>query len=287
MNYKVLFNPLAGSVNDASFQTELSSALPNDTFEYYDLTKEDLAQFFAGVKEGEGVILVGGDGTINRFINDAQGLEIKVPVYYYAGGNGNDFWTDIGRVKGDTPVDMTEFLKNLPTVEVNGESKLFINGVGFGIDGYCCEVGDKLKAEGKDKINYAGIAIKGALGKFKPANAEITVDGVTQSFNKVWIAPTMNGRLYGGGMMPTPEQDRLNRDRTVSLCVVHGCGRLKVLILFPSLFKGAHIKKTKNVKILSGKKITVKFDRPCALQIDGETVLGVTEYTVTSAKYTD
>ena len=26
----------------------------------------------------------------------------------------------------------------------------------------------------------------------------------------------------------------------------------------------------------------MKFDRPCALQIDGETILGVTEYTVTS-----
>jgi hypothetical protein len=29
-----------------------------------------------------------------------------------------------------------------------------------------------------------------------------------------------------------------------------------------------------------GKKVTVKFARPVALQIDGETVLNVTEYTV-------
>ena len=34
------------------------------------------------------------------------------------------------------------------------------------------------------------------------------------------------------------------------------------------------------VKVFTGKEITVKFDRPCALQIDGETVLGVTEYKV-------
>ena len=31
--------------------------------------------------------------------------------------------------------------------------------------------------------------------------------------------------------------------------------------------------------ILTGKKITVKFDAPTALQIDGETITGVTEYT--------
>jgi hypothetical protein len=38
------------------------------------------------------------------------------------------------------------------------------------------------------------------------------------------------------------------------------------------------------VDIYEGKEITVKFDHPCALQIDGETILGVTEYTVRSAK---
>ena len=31
---------------------------------------------------------------------------------------------------------------------------------------------------------------------------------------------------------------------------------------------------------MTGKEITVKFDAPRALQVDGETVLGVSEYTV-------
>lgn len=283
MNYKVLYNPLAGNVNDTSFREELASALAGDKLEFYDITKVDYADFFKGFGEDEGVIVAGGDGTLNRFINDAYDPASNVPVYYYAAGNGNDFWTDIGRKKGDKPVDLKEFAKNLPTVEVNGKQYKFINGVGFGIDGYCCEVGDELKAEGKDKINYAGIAIKGLLFHFKPANAEVTVDGVTEQFKKVWIAPTMNGRYYGGGMMPTPAQDRLGREHTVSTCIFHRSGKLKTLMIFPSLFKGEHVKKTKFVKVLSGKKITVKFDKPCALQIDGETILGVTEYTVTSA----
>lgn len=49
---------------------------------------------------------------------------------------------------------------------------------------------------------------------------------------------------------------------------------------FPSIFKGEHIKKTNMVAVMSGKEVTVKFTRPTALQIDGETILGVTEYTV-------
>lgn len=34
---------------------------------------------------------------------------------------------------------------------------------------------------------------------------------------------------------------------------------------------------------MTGHEMTVKFDRPVALQIDGELVLNVTEYTVRSA----
>ncbi len=44
-----------------------------------------------------------------------------------------------------------------------------------------------------------------------------------------------------------------------------------------------NIKKEKIVKVIKGKEITVEFDRPCALQIDGETVLGVTSYSAVTA----
>ena len=42
----------------------------------------------------------------------------------------------------------------------------------------------------------------------------------------------------------------------------------------------------KAVEVKTGKVIQVKFDRPTALQIDGETVTGVTEYRVTAAGVT-
>ena len=80
-------------------------------------------------------------------------------------------------------------------------------------------------------------------------------------------------------MMPTPGQDRLG-DGRVRFMAFHGSGKLKTLMIFPSLFKGEHIKHTKYVTVIEGNEITVKFDAPCALQIDGETILDVTEYTV-------
>ena len=51
-------------------------------------------------------------------------------------------------------------------------------------------------------------------------------------------------------------------------------------MVFPSIFKGEHIKKKKVVKIFKGKNIEVSFNIPCALQVDGETILNVKKYKV-------
>ena len=88
----------------------------------------------------------------------------------------------------------------------------------------------------------------------------------------------MFGKHYGGGMMPTPDQDRHSESGELSLMVFHGSGRIKTLMIFPSIFKGEHVKNTKHVTVLTGKDITVEFDHPTALQIDGETISGVTKY---------
>ena len=92
----------------------------------------------------------------------------------------------------------------------------------------------------------------------------------------------MNGRYFGGGMMVTPSQDRLNEERNLSLVVVTSKSRFKLLTIFPKIFKGGHVKHTDVFHLFTGKDIKVEFDMPIALQIDGETVLGVTEYTAKS-----
>lgn len=282
MNFKVLYNPLSGNVKERETEETISALLKDDTCEFYDITKVSYPEFFKTLSPDDKILLVGGDGTINRFVNETKGLSRKNSVYYYAAGNGNDFWTDIGRKRGDAPECIDKYLENLPTVTVNGKDYSFINGIGYGIDGYCCETGDRLKAAGK-KVNYTSIAVKGLLFHFKPKNATVIVDGETYTFKKTWIAPSMIGRYYGGGMIPTPAQDRLG-DGSLSICLMHGAGKIRTLLVFPKIFSGEHIKKQKLVKVLKGNEITVKFDKPCALQIDGETVLNVTEYTVRSAQ---
>mgnify|MGYP004634939187 FL=1 len=283
--YNVLYNPLAGNGKGENAAKKLKELLNGDELTFTDMTKvSDYRALFASMPEDERVIVSGGDGTLNRFINDTEEVAFANPIYYYATGSGNDFLKDIGGNVGDKPVCIDKYLKALPTVDVKGKSYRFINGIGYGIDGYCCEVGDKLRETSDKPINYAGIAIKGLLFHYHPTSATVIVDGVEHKYKKVWLAPTMNGRYYGGGMIPTPKQDRLNKERTVSVMVYYGSGKIKSLAVFPSIFKGEHVNHREMVEVLSGKEITVRFDSPAALQVDGETIIGVTEYSVRTGK---
>ncbi len=272
-----IYNPLSNNGRGKEQAEKLCEL--SDNVQLIDITEiKSYKELFDGVKEEDKIVICGGDGTLNRFINDTREIEYKASIFYYPTGSGNDFAKDIGMKEGGEPECIDKYIKNLPRVLVNGEARLFINGVGYGVDGYCCEVGDKLREKSNKPINYTSIAIKGLLFYYKRTNATVTIDGVIKKYRNVWIAPTMNGRYYGGGMMPTPNQDRLSESRELSLMLMHGSGKLKTLVVFPSIFKGEHIKKPKMVEVLTGKDITVRFDRPTALQIDGETVLNVIEY---------
>ena len=277
MSTIILYNKFAGNGNSKNKATELLASFDKDA-QLIDITTiESYSDLLSSLTSDDTIIICGGDGTLNRFINDTDGLNIDCNILYSAQGSGNDFLRDIEKTGSDA-VKINDYIHNLPSVEVKGKRYKFLNNVGFGIDGYCCEVGDAKKAKGEKDINYTSIAINGLLFDFKPKNATVRVDGQEYFFKKVWIAPTMKGRFYGGGMMPTPAQDRLAPDGRLSLMVFHGSGKLKTLMIFPSLFKGEHIKHKKHITILEGYDFEVEFDAPCALQIDGETILGVTGY---------
>ena len=280
----IIYNPLANNRTGLAAAKAFLDGKIDEDVEYKDVTEiSDLGAFVAGLTESDRVILAGGDGTINKFVN-ALSAAPTCAVDYIATGSGNDFKNDVeirGELDGDF-IRLNKYIEDLPTVTVNGKTYKFINGIGYGIDGYCCEKGDELKAKSDKPVNYAGIAVKGLLFFFKPRNATVVVDGEQKTVKKVWLAPTMKGKFYGGGMMVAPEQDRSAEDKKVSLVVWHGTGKLATLMRFPKIFKGEHVKYEKMISIYKGSEITVRFDKPTALQIDGETVLGVTEYTVRS-----
>ena len=279
----ILFNPLANNSrgeNDAK-----NWAIENKvkgTFK--SLIDMNFKKFFDTTKASDEVILCGGDGTLNRFVNDTYGYNFKCKLSLVKCGSGNDFYRDVASKEKDGRINLLPYIQNLPLITVNGIKRRFINGIGYGIDGDTCLKGDEIRKKDPNAvINYTNIAIKLLLGGFKTKNCTVEVDGKKYSYKHVWLASAMNGRYYGGGMMAAPNKDRLDKNIHCDVCVYSSIGRLISLIRFPKFSAGQH-KGRKFLIHLTGKNIQVSFDKPCALQIDGDVVANVTTYKVSFDK---
>lgn len=278
----ILYNPKSNcgkNIDEVIFSVK-SYYAQSETVTYNITQISDLEELFDTFDKNDEVVVVGGDGTLNVLCNHLRGYKLKNNIYLFKAGTGNDFLRDVDDVNSNEikAVKINEYIDNLPVVTVNGKEYLFINNVGYGIDGKVCTAGEELREKGKKDINYTTLAIKLLLTAYKSNGATVTVDGNKHSFKRVWMAPVMNGLYYGGGMMPTPNQDR--KSDLLSCCVVHDTNALQTLLIFPSIFKGEHIKYKKKVTILSGKEMKIEFDKPQDVQIDGEVIRDVSEISV-------
>ena len=277
--YTVLFNPFSNSRRGRRYAGRLMTSLGHSAAEFVDVTSvEDFASFFDGLPDDRSLIVCGGDGTLNRLIN-TEGFDPcknAERLMCFPSGTGNDFYKDVRRSSPRPPVPLGDYFEVLPTAELDGGRRFrFLNGLGSGLDGYCCDEGNRMRAATGRKINYAGIALKGLMGKYSPRDVTVTVDGDRKTYTHTWLAAVMNGRYFGGGMKPAPDQDRLGDSLTVM--IFSGRSRFLTTLAFPLIFLGLH-KHLKGCGMLTGSEITVEYSSPAALQIDGETVEGVTSF---------
>ena len=277
----VLYNPLASNKSGEKKARTINERCPNPYYEFVDITALSDGELDEIMADEHEVVLSGGDGTLNRFINLIGENVPDKPIYFYPSGSGNDFMRDVSdNHKEDQLIKLNDYIKHLPVIEVNGKSYRFINGAGYGIDGYSCAmVEKKMKGTGK-KGSYTLEAFLGLLKTYTPGTARVTVDGVTREYENVWMISCMQGRYFGGGVMIAPNQDRLNAENSVSVVVVSCKSRLRLITVFPSIFKGKHLKYTELVHVFTGKNVSVEVDEPSSLQVDGDPITGVTSYTV-------
>lgn len=281
----ILYNPNSGGGKGLNIAKEIEPLMGEHNYIYQDMTQiSDYEEFLSNLPIGTDIILTGGDGTLNSFINKTDCDNLKPKLYFYASGSGNDFARDIKYPKRTKPLCINEFVKNLPTAKIKDKAYKFINCVGIGMDGYCCAEVERLRSLGKKRANYTFVAIKALLGAYEPCDATVTVDGNTKTYKHTWLVPTMNGRFFGGGFMAAPSQNRLNSEHSLTAVAMHGNFFLKIVVAFLRLMKGTHIKMKSMIDVIEGHEISVKLSKPAPLQLDGEIIGEVTEYMVYSAK---
>ena len=86
MTYLVLFNPLAHSNTGKKKAESLKEKLTDGSVEFADLTSEPYTEYISALGSDDKIIVCGGDGTLNRFINKIDGMKIPNKILYYPHG---------------------------------------------------------------------------------------------------------------------------------------------------------------------------------------------------------
>ena len=276
----LIYNPLANNRRGELLKDEELDYLKDkfDPIKVVNGLDLNVCEFVESISKDDEIILVGGDGTLNHFVNYVYGKGFKNKFYLFRAGTGNDFVNDVASEKNTKLFKLNEYIKRLPKITFNDQERYFLNCAGLGVDGVVCKNINDVKAKGKKKASYTLLAAKALLFQHKRTLARIIIDGVEHKMEQAWFVTAMNGRFFGGGMPLAPEQDRKSGE--LSICLFHCRSKLKTVYLFTTMLKGEHLKYVNNFNIIKGKVVEVFFEKPSVLQIDGESIENVSSYKI-------
>ncbi len=199
------------------------------------------------ILESNCIALVGGDGTMNYFLNKFP--KIKTPVILFPGGTGNDFFwklysknsieqqlellaASINHKANSKEIDVAECVLD------NNETKYYVNGVGLGFDGEVLQSMNTIRFLG-GFLGYYLVVLKNIF-KFKEPIYSLKIDGQKESKNEaLTIVNIANSSRTGGGFMISPHAKIDDGKLNLLYCTVPSI--LKRLSLFLKVGSGKHI----------------------------------------------
>lgn len=263
----LLFNPLSRNGKKESFIRNIVEDLEkkgNHVKKINLLDIHDIPTFLNTIEPHDRLILVGGDGTLNRLANKIYQLDYPNPLYMYQAGTGNDF---IRSLKTKEKIVLIKpFLKDLPVVTFNKKDQYFLNGCGAGLDGFIGYLVNHSKYK-KNKLNYFRHAFEGFV-KFKPIKAKLEFNDQVIEENRVWFASVMHSPYFGGGMKIAPKASR--HERKLSVVLVKKIPKWLLILIFPTIYLGWHVIFRRYVSIYRTDHVKITFEKNTYLQIDGD-----------------
>ena len=209
------------------------------------------------------IFIVGGDGTLNYFIN--QYPHISLPLVIFNGGTGNDFhWLLYGKQTLDQQLDiaLNESAKPIDMAKCN--DRYFINGLGLGFEG---EVAKALVGKKKysGKISFL-ITILKKIFTYHSKNYLIkSSEGFVQG--KKLLVDISNGARSGGGFHVAPEAKA--NDGLLDIIIANPINALQRLWYLPVIEKGKHLKLS-IIQHFRTIEITIESDQIIQYHLDGE-----------------
>jgi len=265
-------------------------------FTKYRGNAKEIAESLSKKSEGDEIIItaVGGDGTIHEVINGIVGHP-NVLVAYIPGGSGNDFSRGFSIPKN--PLDALDVLLRLKAKNpiatdvgmISNQEQIqtyFINNMGVGFDALISEKANRSKVKGwlnrfsLGRLVYVYILLK-EMFFYKRSEVTLTIDGESYPFDSTWFVTVSNQPFYGGGMKISPSASPT--DGVLDVTVVHKLSKIKLLLVFITVFWGGHIS-FKEVRTLRGKQISIQSSLPLDCHADGEHI-GQTPLKIRACKH--
>lgn len=269
---KLVYNSNAGQSKFSQFlDLVIEKFMENDleVIIYRAGDKDNLEDFLKDSDKEElyGIVVAGGDGTLNRVVTIMMKYKIKTPLGVIPAGTSNDFAKHINMPNSYLD-SIDKILKNnVCGVDVGkANEKYFINVCSAGLFTNSSQRADPNLKKTLGKLSYFITGAK-ELFKFRPFSVKIQTDE-EEFTEKINLFLVFNGSSVGG--MTYFTSDSSIKDGLLDLIIIKNCNLHEVAILLSKAFTGnlddknIIYRKTKNIKI---EKIKGSCDRP---DVDGD-----------------
>lgn len=300
--YHIIVNPASRSGKGLKiWQNIIEPALIGKQIEYqvyFSKKSGDVAELAENIlqsypEEPLSFIVLGGDGTINEFLQGAEDLS-RVRLGYVPTGSSNDLARALDIPK--EPTAALELILNSSDTKpldvgvvsfAEGKSLRFAVSCGMGYDANVCEevahsnLKKRLNRVGLGKLTYLGIALK-QIFTSKSTDCTLTLDNNEPIFiKKLLFIATMVHRYEGGGFLFCPDADAT--DGILNLCTAGNLPKPVIPFILPTAFFGKHFR-FKNINPYTGCKVTIESPVELWVHTDGEARYQSRKITITCMK---
>ena len=256
----ILYNSQSGKGKGKRIAQQIKESLiiKGIAFEMY---KDD--EWPAAITKFESVWLIGGDGSINYFLNKYP--DSDHPLGLFPGGTGNDFYSNLQNHSNISQLINQYLNKQTRKIDIgicNGQR--FINTVGIGFDGAVLKDVAIARWIG-GHLGYLLIAVK-HIFLFKELLFKYDKNGLNKS-EKLLLFLISNAPTTGGGFIISPKA-KID-DGYLHIVTAKSTSILSRLFLLPKVEKGTHLSHPK-VDHWTTKRINVIMENSTLYQIDGE-----------------
>lgn len=214
-------------------------------------------------KDTHGIIVAGGDGTLNRVVNAMMKYNVNIPIGIIPAGTSNDFATHL-KIPTDfikcTEMILQDRIENVDIGKVN--DKYFINVLSAGLFASTSYKTDKRLKEVFGQLSYFLTAATQTL-QYKPLKVKIETDDAIYE-EKIAVFVIFNGSSVG--RIDKFSDDSSVQDGKLDLVMLRECKINEAVRIFGEILDRTYLENPNVIYMREGHyKITLiegKCDRP-------------------------